>query len=118
MPKRPCVVAGCPRFAQPSSGRCDEHAREYERERSRRRRESGRKRVYARKKWQTTRRKVLSEQPICAACGKRLSEECDHVVPLEDDPGQYPYAREGLQGLCRECPWSKTARENAARQRV
>ena len=64
-----------------------------------------------------TRRKVLSEQPICAACGERLSEECDHIVPLEDDPDQYPYARRGLQGLCVECHRAKTGRENAARQR-
>jgi 5-methylcytosine-specific restriction enzyme A len=115
MPYRPCNEAGCPNFARPGSGKCDEHARAYERERSRRRRERGRKRIYARKKWEMTRKKVFSEQPLCAACGKRIAEECDHIVPLEDDPAQYPYALDGLQGLCRECHWEKTAKENAAR---
>ena len=113
MPHRLCSESGCPNFARPKSSRCDAHAREYERERSRRRREAT-KGSYKRKLWQTTRRKVLSRDPICKSCGKRLSEEVDHVLPLAEDDSR-PYALEGLQGLCSACHRAKTARENSER---
>ena len=40
------------------------------------------------------------------------SLECDHVTPLEREPGQDPYDPNGLQTLCRRCHIQKTAREN------
>ncbi len=45
------------------------------------------------------------------ACGIRLSEEVDHVVPLDMDDSR-PYALDGLQGMCVECHRRKTAEEN------
>jgi 5-methylcytosine-specific restriction endonuclease McrA len=46
-------------------------------------------------------RQVLLEQPICALCGKQLSEEVDHILPLSE--GGAPYDRDNLRGLCRHC---------------
>lgn len=110
MPERPCVEAGCPNFARPNSGKCDEHAREYERERSRRQREATRG-IYKRKKWAMTREAVLARDPICKVCDKRLSTQVDHIVPLSQSGDAWDL--EGLQGICSQCHWSKTARENA-----
>jgi 5-methylcytosine-specific restriction protein A len=95
-------------------GKCLGHRRQYERERSARRRAATRG-VYKKKRWETTRRAVLARDPICKACDSRLSEEVDHVVPLDQDDSR-PYALDGLQGLCSDCHRSKTARENAQRQ--
>lgn len=110
MPKRACAEAGCPNFARPNSGKCDEHAREYERERSRRRREAT-KGIFKRKKWAMTREAVLARDPICKVCDRRLSTEADHIRSLSQ--GGDPWRLEGLQGICTLCHREKTARENA-----
>jgi 5-methylcytosine-specific restriction protein A len=89
---------------------CVAHYREYERERSARRR-AATKGVFKRKKWENTRRAVLARDPICKDCGIRPSEEVDQVVPLDVDDSR-PYALDGLQGLCAECHRRKTADEN------
>jgi hypothetical protein len=93
MPRSPCLEAGCPNFAT-ARGRCDEHRRELERERSRRRRAERGPRVYGTKKWQMTRMRKLAQDPICEACETELAAEVDHIVPL--DPGGDPYAFENL----------------------
>jgi 5-methylcytosine-specific restriction endonuclease McrA len=112
-----CSEAGCPNFAAPNGrGKCLEHRRQYERERSARRR-AATKGVYKKKRWQTTRAKVLARDPICKSCGERLSQEVDHITPLDQDSSR-PYALDGLQGLCSECHRDKTARENAGKGRV
>jgi 5-methylcytosine-specific restriction endonuclease McrA len=90
--------------------------REYERERSRRRRadpdRGQRVAIYHKKKWLTTRKKVLASDPICRVCGQRLSTEVDHVVPLAQ--GGDPWDLDGLQGICGPCHWEKSARESRA----
>jgi 5-methylcytosine-specific restriction enzyme A len=109
--KRICSEPYCANLAHPKGrGKCLEHRRTYERERSARRR-AVTKGVFKRKKWETTRRAVLARDPICKACGKRPSEEVDHVVPLDVDDSR-PYALDRLQGLCVECHRRKTAEEN------
>jgi 5-methylcytosine-specific restriction protein A len=112
MPERPCVIPGCPRFARPNSGKCDEHAREYERERSRRRREAT-KGIFKRKKWAMTREAVLARDSICKVCDRRLSVEVDHIMPLSE--GGDPWSLEGLQGICPACHEAKTTEENRRR---
>jgi 5-methylcytosine-specific restriction protein A len=109
MPHTPCLEAGCPNIAT-SRGRCDEHRRELERERSRRRRAERGPRIHGTKKWQTTRLRKLAKNPICEACDKELAVEVDHIVPL--NRGGDPYAFENLSSLCSPCHWAKTAREN------
>src|SRR5215216_1466326 len=110
MPHRPCVEPGCPNFARPGSSKCVEHYRQYERERSRRRREATHG-VYKKKKWLLTRLAVLARDPICKVCDRRLSTEVDHIRPLSAGGG--PWKLEGLQGICSLCHREKTARENA-----
>ena len=103
----------CREQALPRKSRCDFHQRELERERSARRRERPAGDVYKRKLWLMRREQVLREQPICAICNDRLSEEVDHIVPLAE--GGDPYRRDGLQGICKQCHSAKTAREHASR---
>jgi 5-methylcytosine-specific restriction protein A len=122
MPNTPCIERGCPRFAT-SRGRCDPHRKELERERSARRR-AATKGIYARKRWETTRRKVFARDGLCECGGcdactplygrpcAKVATDCDHITPLHEDDS-HPYALEGLQGLCAPCHWRKTARENA-----
>ena len=38
--------------------------------------------------------------------------ECDHVTPMQREPGQDVYDVNGLQSLCRPCHIEKTRREN------
>jgi 5-methylcytosine-specific restriction endonuclease McrA len=97
---------------------CDFHARQYERERSRRRREKT-KGVYKRKNWAMRRKQAFERDPFCAwrfedgtRC-QRLGEELDHIVPL--DAGGDAYAASNLQLLCAEHHRQKTARENRER---
>ena len=45
-------------------------------------------------------------------CGRAGRLEADHVVPLNVDPDQDPYAAEGCQTLCRGCHVAKSGREN------
>jgi 5-methylcytosine-specific restriction endonuclease McrA len=110
LPHRVCLEPRCPNFAT-ARGRCDDHRRALERDRSRRRREATRdaqgRGVFKTKVWLMRRRQVLAEQPICALCDHRLSEEVDHIVPLSR--GGAPYARTNLRGLCRQCHWERHA---------
>src|SRR5262245_45297123 len=110
MPIRLCAECNRPVRDAGSKGRCDEHYCALERKRSARRRQTT-KGVYAKKKWATTRRKVFARDPICKVCDRRTSEEIDHIKPLS--LGGDPYDLEGLQGICKPCHWTKTARENA-----
>ena len=108
-PIRLCLEPRCPREAT-GKGRCDEHRKPIERERSRARR-AATNGVYKRKKWELTRRAVLARDPICKVCDAALSTEVDHIVPLAQ--GGEPYRLDGLQGICSPCHWRKTGAENA-----
>src|SRR5262245_63219044 len=107
---RLCAEPTCPNPARPGQARCTTHYRQREAERSRRRREatSG---IFKRKRWLTTRKAVPARDPICRVCGTHVSEEVDHIVPLNE--GGDPWDLERLQGICRPCHQAKTARENA-----
>ena len=64
-------------------------------------------------RWAITRRAVFARDSYrCMECGKAGRLECDHVVPLQREPGQDPYDVNGLQTLCRSCHIAKTAAEN------
>ena len=109
MPTRLCLEPRCPNPAT-GRGRCDLHRKALERERSARRRETTRG-VYKRKKWEASRRAVLTRDPICRVCKDALSTEVDHIEPLAQ--GGDPYRLDGLQGICSPCHRRKTARENS-----
>ena len=59
--------------------------------------------LYARR-WQAVRRAVFERDGYrCVECGRSGRLECDHVRPLQREPGQDPYDPNGLQTLCRAC---------------
>jgi 5-methylcytosine-specific restriction enzyme A len=83
--------------------------KEYERDRSARRRKATAG-AYKTKRWEMLRRRVLVEQSLCQ-CGE-IATDVDHIVPLSQ--GGLPYARSNVQGLCPRCHAVKTAGENSA----
>ena len=64
-------------------------------------------------RWAAIRRAVFDRDSWrCRKCGNAGRLEADHVVPLDKEPGQDPYAVDGLQTLCKPCHVAKTAGEN------
>ena len=64
-------------------------------------------------RWRKIRITVLNRDGWrCRACGLSARLEVDHVVPLQWEPGQDPYALDGLQALCKSCHIAKTREEN------
>ena len=64
-------------------------------------------------RWAAVRRQVFDRDGWrCVSCGRAGRLECDHVTPLQREPGQNPYDPNGLQTLCRDCHLAKTAGEN------
>ncbi len=65
------------------------------------------------RRWAVVRRAVFErDRWRCRLCGRAGRLECDHVSPLQREPGQDPYDWNGLQTLCRACHIEKTRREN------
>lgn len=65
------------------------------------------------RRWGATRRAVFDRDGWrCVRCGRAGRLECDHIAPLEWDPGQDPYDPDGCQTLCRDCHKEKTRCEN------
>ena len=69
-----------------------------------------------RRQWARVRRQALEAAGWrCQGCGRAGRLECHHVTPLWRDPGQDPYALEGLATLCRRCHILVTAEERLER---
>ena len=65
------------------------------------------------RRWAAVRRAVFERDGWrCVECGKAGRLECDHVTPLQREPGQDVYDPNGLQTLCRACHVEKTRGEN------
>ena len=65
------------------------------------------------RRWAAVRRAVFERDGWRCVMRPRPGRlECDHVVPLEREPGQDPYDINGLQSLSRQCHIEKTRREN------
>ena len=70
------------------------------------------------RRWERTRRAVFyRDRCRCRVCGLAGRLECDHVVPLQDDPDQDPYDPDNCQTLCRHHHIEKTRAENFGRRR-
>lgn len=65
---------------------------------------------YHTQQWKLTRTAVLVRDPICVECHHAGSEEADHVIPARAYSGDF-FDLDNLQGLCRACHSSKTAKE-------
>ena len=72
-----------------------------------------RRHTFNQRRWKAVRRAVFDRDGWrCVMCGLPGRLECDHVIPLEREPGQSVYDPNGLQTLCRSCHIEKTRREN------
>ena len=66
-----------------------------------------------RKSWAAVRRAVFARDSFrCVECGRAGKLECDHIAPLQREPGQDPFDPNGLQTLCKACHIEKTRSEN------
>lgn len=117
-PARPCTYPGCGRLVTGKGGRCDEHRRQVERERSAFRRASGEFTIafYNSQQWRRFRAGWLREFPLCgmralgpSAEHSRCHElglatpaaQVDHIEPVRE--GGNLFDRENLQSLCESC---------------
>ena len=65
------------------------------------------------RRWDAVRHAVFERDGWrCVECGRAGRLECDHITPLEREPGQNSLDINGLQTLCRTCHIEKTRREN------
>ena len=114
MPQRLCLEARCSNVAT-ARGRCDEHRKAQERNRSRVRREEARERnrMYARKRWAMVRRHKLYLNPIRELCNRTFANEVHHKIAMED--GGAPYDLDNLVSTCKPCHSRETRREMVAR---
>ena len=65
------------------------------------------------RRWSAVRRAVFKRDGWrCCECGRACRLECDHIRPLEREPGQDPLDPNRLQTLCRRCQYGQTASEN------
>ena len=65
------------------------------------------------RRWAVVRRAVFERDGCrCVTCGRAGRLECDHVTPVQREPGQDPFDVNGLQSLCRSCHIQKTVGEN------
>jgi 5-methylcytosine-specific restriction endonuclease McrA len=94
VPLRICSARACPNPAS-YRGRCQSHAREYNRETR-----SANVKVYSSKRWQLTRRSKLFDTPLCERCGT-IATDVHHKIDLS--AGGDPWALEGLESLCASC---------------
>jgi 5-methylcytosine-specific restriction protein A len=117
MPHRLCLEPRCPNPAT-ARGRCDEHRKTIERDRSRVRRDEVRERnrMYARTKWGNVRRHKLFLNPLCelkhpgCLC---LANEVHHKVAMED--GGAKYDMNNLVSTCNPCHSRETRREQTTK---
>ena len=73
--------------------------------------------LFRTRRWLAVRRAVFERDGYrCCECRRPGALECDHVTPLQREPGQDPFDAHGLQTLCRGCHIAKTARENRTRR--
>jgi hypothetical protein len=103
MPIRLCNEPRCGNQAT-ARGRCDEHRKSYERERSSERRADSHKPFYDTKRWAVARRHQLFTNPLCERCG-RVAEHVHHDPPLRVllATSQNPYDPQVLHSLCKPC---------------
>lgn len=120
---KPCAEPGCPQLVYDGS-RCDEHRREYSRDRSRTRFNSANQAdkalddFYKGAAWVRLRRWWIRRNPLCVRCEERgvvtPGRVVDHIVERRDDPSRSLDAT-NLQTLCHRCHTIKTNEEKSKR---
>src|SRR5512133_3271311 len=98
-------------------GPCDDCRREHEGERSARRRANAtqpeRSRSITRSSGPCS-EFVLDPDPICKACGERLSSQVDHILPMSEGGTEY----NPLRGICTPCSGKERKRSSTTRARL
>jgi 5-methylcytosine-specific restriction enzyme A len=73
------------------------------------------KKLYNSVRWKNVRATVLARDPICVECNRAASAECDHIERAIQIVKKYGVKQffnpERLNGLCKSCHSSKTAKE-------
>lgn len=101
--KTPCGHTPCPKLVRDTY--CDDHEPNRDRNRSKYKK----RKIYKSARWNRISRQYLNTHPICEGCGRRASEEVDHITPLRD--GGDKWSSENLQALCSKCHGKKSADE-------
>jgi 5-methylcytosine-specific restriction enzyme A len=101
----PCNHPGCP--AVVFGAYCAAHDRARQQAQDKQRGSSHARGYGAR--WRKLRDLVLHEEPICRVCKRKASTDVDHIVPKSRGGTD---ARANLQGLCKPCHSTKTAKED------
>ena len=104
-PPHACPTQGCAGLAEHGQRACAACLAEKQQSRAARQRPA--MRLYNASHWRKLSKAVLSDQPICMACHRRPSTQCDHI-----DGDWRNTTRANLQGLCHACHSSKTVRED------
>jgi 5-methylcytosine-specific restriction endonuclease McrA len=94
MPLRICANPTCPEPAI-YRGRCPSHTTQRNRETR-----SPNKTVYNTKRWDLTRRHVLTQHPLCEQCGA-IATQVHHREDIQ--AGGNPWALDNLEALCGPC---------------
>ena len=99
----PCTEPGCPYYAT-YRGKCQRHATQRERRRER----PLQRAVYNRRRWSTTRRRQLTDHPMCQAEGcNDIACDVHHIKDLSE--GGDPWDPANLLSLCHACHSKVTA---------
>jgi 5-methylcytosine-specific restriction protein A len=111
--KRVCNQPGC--GALTDDRYCDKHQRNNSRTQFDKQRNTTNplRAYYKTAAWSRTRAFVLSRDPVCKDCGRLASVVADHIVNAHAfvaGGGDF-YDLSNLQGLCKSCHDSKTAKE-------
>jgi 5-methylcytosine-specific restriction protein A len=113
-PKRPCSHPGCPKL---TDGRfCEEHAKQYDHEYNRYRRDPESAKRYG-TTWRKIRNRYVAAHPLCEMCKRegRLTpaQEVHHVSPLSE---KGTHDESNLMALCKSCHLGITLSENNKRR--
>ena len=106
MPKRKCVVRGCPNPTIEGTANCQVHAWRWRGAPLLSRFDRG----YG-NDWTLLRKAHLKDHPYCVACGSTTHLEVDHIIPFQgrEDPRRTDPAN--LQTLCHACHEKKTVKQ-------
>lgn len=106
-----CAYPNCPLFPEGGERYCRLHKQEKNQQADARRERDDR---YKSSRWERTRTRVLTVNPLCRECLRQgylsASREVDHVVPVKNG-GEF-WDDNNLQALCKSCHSRKTRREN------
>ena len=105
--KRPCGKAGCNQLA--NGKYCESHLNE-----GALARKTPMRKLYSTKRWEATRREVITSDPVCKLCGMRASQVAHHKIRAQvyaaRDMEMF-FDLSNLEGVCKSCHDAETAHE-------